>query len=669
VREAGEGGATGRGPALSALRDPGFLVLAIEFAFVTTAEWAFTTALAIQAFEIGGALAVGLAGARFVPAAVAGIPLSTLGDRRPPAWVLAGTAAARCTALLLALAVVVSGGPFWLLLAIAVTDAMVGMAYRPAQARLIPALARTPADVAGAAALLTNTKTVSQVAGAILAGILVSLGDIELAVAVPAGLYLVAALGNAAFAERLHARAAKPPAGQGDGDWLEGLRVLTGNAHVGHVAAISAVRSLGRGLWLALATLAALGFLELGQGGVGLLFALSGIGVLVSLPVSAVLVARPYLRPPLTLALVLCGIPLIVVAVTQSAAPAFLAVAVWGFGMAFADVNLVALQLRVVDAPVLSRTIGAIESLKIGAEGAGALLAPALVAVLGLRAAIAAAGVLPIAVALLQQGPLRAVDVVAARRTDLLLLLRRVPLFGSLGVEALERLAAGARRELVAPGVDIVREGDPDARDFYVVERGSAEVRLGDWPVAQIGAGEAFGERALLRDAPRAATVRTLDDLTVWAIDRDTFITALTGTAREATLARPRDADPGSLVDVLRTLPLLGNLGQSQLNQLAASGDLRSVSAGETIIREGEEGDELFVILHGEARVERGGRTVVDLLPGDHVGEIALLHDVPRSATVRVTRDALLLAIGRPAYQAVAQPQRLGTSERVVAGP
>ena len=645
------------GRALSALRDTGFLVLALEFALVTTAEWAFTTVLAVQAFEIGGALAVGVAGARFVPAAIAGVPLGTLGDRFPPGWVLAGTAAARCAALLAALAIVVGDGPFWLLLLVAVADAIVGTAYRPAQARLIPALARTPAEVAGAAALLANTKTISQVVGALLGSILVATSGIAVAVAVPIGLYAVAAVGNAAFAGRLHTRAAQSSRPRDEGGWLAGVRVLTGRSEVTSVAGLSAIRSLGRGLWLALATLAALGFLGLGEGGVGLLFALSGIGVLVALPVSAILVARPRLRGPLTVGLVLSGIPLIVVALTGEATAAFGAVVVWGFGMAFADVNLTALQFRVVDAPVLSRTIGAIESLKIGAEGAGALLAPALVALVGLRPAIALAGVIPLVVVALAQPPLRVVDTLAAGRIELLLLLRRVPLFSVLGVEALERLAAGARREHVDAGVDVVREGDPDARDFYVIENGEAEVRLADWPVAHLGAGEAFGERALLRDAPRAATVRSLTDLALQAIDRDTFITALTGTASEATLDRPRDADVRSLVETLRGLPLLAGLGDVQLNELVATGDLRSAHAGETIIREGEQGDELFVILRGEARVERDGATIVRLLPGDHVGEIALLHNVPRSATVRVTADALLLAIGRSAYQAaVPQP-------------
>jgi CRP-like cAMP-binding protein len=366
------------------------------------------------------------------------------------------------------------------------------------------------------------------------------------------------------------------------------------------------------------------------------------------------LVARPHLRGPLSLALVLAGAPLLVIAVAGAPAPAFAAVVVWGFGMAFADVILTALQFRVVDAPVLSRTTGAIESVKIGAEGLGALLAPALVALLGLRGAIALAGVGPILTVLVRQGALARVDRRAAARVARVRLLRGVPLFGALGVEALERLGAGARPALFAPGEDVVREGDRDARDFYVIEDGRAEVRLADWPVAVLGPGEAFGERALLRDAPRAATVRAVSELLVQAIDRETFLAAITGTASEARLGRPRDADGAALVETLRSLPMLAGLGDGALNELVAAGDLRSIGSGDAIVREGEPGDELFVLLRGSARVERDGRTVVELLPGDHFGEIALIHDVPRSATVRAGSDALLIAVGREAYRRAA---------------
>lgn len=651
-------GGTDPAGGLAALRDRGYLVLAVGFALVTVAEWAFTTALAIRAYELGGALAVGLAGARFLPAAVAAVPIGSLGDRFPPGWVMAGSAALQAAMIGCAALAVVEDASFGVLLALAVADAIVATAYRPAQARLIPALARTPPDVSAAAGLLTTTKTICQVLGALLAGLLLETAGLTAAFAVPAATLLVAALVAGGMAGRLHTRAASPPVrGREAADWLAGVRTLVERTEVAHVAGLSALRSLGRGLWLALATVAALGFLGLGSGGVGLLMALSGVGVLVSLPITALLIGRPAMRGPLLAALALCGIPLMVIAIVGRSGVALAGVVVWGLGMALADAILTALQFRVVDAPVLSRTVGAIESLKIAAEGAGALVAPLLVAMTDVRAAIGIAGAIPVIVAVADALPLAAVDRVAARRVARVQLLRGVPLFATLGMEPLERLAAGAESEIHPVGADIVREGDMRADLFYVIEGGTADVLLGEWAVAHLGPGDAFGERALLRDAPRAATVRATSELALQAIQRDDFLAALTGTDREVRLERPREGDPQLLIATLRALPLLTGLDDAGLHRLAATGTLRSVTAGEAIVREGEAGDELFVILTGEARVEKEGRTLTELLPGDHFGEIALLHDVPRTATVRARTDGLLLAIGRDAYRAATAVQ------------
>ena len=70
-------------------------------------------------------------------------------------------------------------------------------------------------------------------------------------------------------------------------------------------------------------------------------------------------------------------------------------------------------------------------------------------------------------------------------------------LFGALRVEALERLAAGATPVTYPAGVDLIVEGDRDAKVFYVIKEGTAQVRLSGWPVAELGPGEGFGERAL----------------------------------------------------------------------------------------------------------------------------------------------------------------------------
>ena len=96
----------------------------------------------------------------------------------------------------------------------------------------------------------------------------------------------------------------------------------------------------------------------------------------------------------------------------------------------------------------------------------------------------------------------------------------------------IEHLAAGLERASFPPGALVFREGDEGDR-YFVVVRGTAEVLAEGTCIARLGSGEGFGEIALLRDRPRANTIRAGDgaDLEVCALSRDRFIWAVTGYA------------------------------------------------------------------------------------------------------------------------------------------
>jgi len=149
--------------------------------------------------------------------------------------------------------------------------------------------------------------------------------------------------------------------------------------------------------------------------------------------------------------------------------------------------------------------------------------------VLGVRGALfVAGGMLPAAVALTRRSLVR-LDTRAVARIEVLDLLARVPLFAALRVDALEDVAARLRAEHHAAGEVVVRQGDASAEDRYLVADGELTVEIDGYAVAVLGPGGQFGERALLRETTRAATVRTRTDVLLYALGRRDFLAALAG--------------------------------------------------------------------------------------------------------------------------------------------
>jgi len=88
-------------------------------------------------------------------------------------------------------------------------------------------------------------------------------------------------------------------------------------------------------------------------------------------------------------------------------------------------------------------------------------------------------------------------------------------------------------------------------------------------------------------------------------------------------------------LEMLSSVPLFGPLNKKQLRILVDSAKDRTYKAGETIVKQGETGIGFFLILGGQAKVERGGQAVATLGPGQFFGEMALLDDQPRTADVK----------------------------------
>jgi CRP-like cAMP-binding protein len=105
--------------------------------------------------------------------------------------------------------------------------------------------------------------------------------------------------------------------------------------------------------------------------------------------------------------------------------------------------------------------------------------------------------------------------------------------------------------------------------------------------------------------------------------------------------------------ELLKAVPLFAACTKSELQLLASLADELDLAEGATLIREGERGREFIVVVSGTVRVTRNGKKLRDLGAGDYVGEIALVADVPRTATVAATSPVQLLVVTDRAFRTV----------------
>ena len=106
-----------------------------------------------------------------------------------------------------------------------------------------------------------------------------------------------------------------------------------------------------------------------------------------------------------------------------------------------------------------------------------------------------------------------------------------------------------------------------------------------------------------------------------------------------------------SKVALLQSVPLFAGCSNADLQRIAAIADELDLAEGATLIREGERGREFIVVVDGTVRVSRKGRKLRDLGAGDFIGEIALVADVPRTATVTATSPVRLLVVTDRAFR------------------
>lgn len=495
-----------------------------------TGEWAYGVAVAVFAYQDGGAAAVGLvAVARWVPSAVAAPFLALLGDRFPRHRVLLAADVSRALAMGLAAAVALADGPALAVYALAVFVSLASKTFRPAQAALLPSLARTPSELTAANVASTAIESTGSFAGPALGGLLLVATGPGLVFALTAATFVWSALLVAGV--RAGPSTAAPAARRGRSrEALAGFGALLGDRDVRLIVGLYAAQTLVAGGLNVLVVVAAVELLGLGTGGVGFLNSAVGMGGIVGVAVTFALVARRRLAGDFGAGIVLWGLALVLVGLWPEPALALLFLGLLGVGNTLVDVAGVTLTQRAVSEDVLARVFGALESVLVGTLALGALAAPVLIEVVGIRTALVATGaVLPLFAAL-SWGRLRGIDRAAAVPEREVALLRGIPMLAPLPAVTLEQLAFALEPLLLPAGATVFVQGEHGDR-FYVVAEGGVEVAVDGSPTTSLGPGKWFGEVALLRAVPRTATVRTTAETELLALARDRFLAAVTGHA------------------------------------------------------------------------------------------------------------------------------------------
>ena len=507
--------------------------LMIGWAGMTVTTWVFAIALGVYAFEAGGTTAVGIAAlVRLLPGALASPVAGLLGDRHSRRLVLIVSALLSGLAIALAASAAAAAAPAWVVYALAGAFTVASTPYVPAEGALLPQVVRSPQELAAANVAHSQMDNLGFLLASLAAGTLLALASPEaaFAAAAAAGVFTAGILASLGRDERPSYDDQIGPSGILD-ETAVGLKALMAAPNLRLVGITLTLLVFVEGAADVMIVLVALDLLEIGEGSVGWISAVWAVGALFASAGLAVLLDRGNLAAGLAAGSLLVGVGLALPGVWPVVLAAYLWYFLMGFGYTFVEVAARTLLQRLGSDETLARVTGFLETSRLAAMALGAIVAPVLVALFGIRGALLALGaVLPL-LALLRWRPLRAFDIGAAVSERSFSLLRGTPIFAPLPVDTLE----GVCRSLVEldanAGQEVITQGDHGDR-FYLIDSGEVEViEDGVFKRSQTE-GEGFGEIALLRDVPRTATVRTTRKTRLLALDRDRFIETVTGHAR-----------------------------------------------------------------------------------------------------------------------------------------
>jgi hypothetical protein len=309
---------------------------------------------------------------------------------------------------------------------------------------------------------------------------------------------------------------------------VAGFRLLRRAPEARLLVAVLAAQFVGIGALDVLYVVLALGVLDLGESGAGYLNAAFGLGGVLGIAVTATLVGRARLAPPLLAGVLVWLVALGLLAAYLRTVPAFVLLAAAGLGRSLVDVAGRTLLQRTAPPELLSRVFGVLEGLMMAGLALGSVLTPALVWIAGAEGALLGVALVLPAIALTAGRRILRLDQSATVPVVEIACLRSAPKFSALRAPELERLARGATPVSAKAGETLMREGEPGDEAFVVAD-GTLEVSVRGEPIAKLSRGDLVGEIALLREGIRVATVMARTDSRLLRLEREVFLDTLSG--------------------------------------------------------------------------------------------------------------------------------------------
>lgn len=493
-------------------------------------NWLYNAAL--LGYVYGETHSAGWVGAaticRLMPYVLLGPWGGAIADRYPRRTVLIVGDLLRLGLMGILSGVVAASGPVVVVIGLTALASASGCAERPAALALLPRLVGET-RLGAANALLHTAQDLGVMIGPALGAALLVVGPAWVAFLVNGATFLVSAI----LVSSLRREHARPSLGERVATQLgAGLRTVRTTPFAVWLIGVVALVEFTYGAQTVQLVVYARHSLGLGRDGYGLLLTASGVGGLLSAVVNGRLAASRRVSLIVVVAASLACVTQLVYAGSGDLVIALAITALGCIGVVSCEVVGETVLARITPRPALGRVVGIFDAASMAAIVAGAVLAPALITLTSLRVSLLALGAGTLTVAAIGWLSLRGLDALSARHIDALA--SRVKILAGLPVTVgapqivLEQMASASEFITMPAGADVVVQGEPP-RFFYAIVEGRVAVHRDGQLVVHLGSGDSFGERGLLDNAPRNATVTTQLETRLLRIEGHALLDALQG--------------------------------------------------------------------------------------------------------------------------------------------